>query len=81
MIPIIEAFELTLVSPIHTQQRDEIQVELDVVQSSIHKGKSKWHLKYCAADSPPGKWNPLTKVRALHVPSNLLTKQFKELLR
>ena len=62
-------------------ERDEIQVELDVVQSSIHKGKNKWHWKYCAVDSPPGEWNAWTRVRALHVPSRFLTHEFKEMLR
>ena len=61
---------------------DEIVVELEVVQSSIHKkSDTKWHLKFCAADSPPGVQNRWTRVRALHVPSNLLTEEFKEFIR
>ena len=59
---------------------EEILVELEVVQSTTHK-KSKWHYKYCAADSPPGEPNRWTRVRALHVPVCLLTDEFIRELR
>ena len=59
---------------------EKILVELEVVQSTTHK-KSKWHYKYCAADSPPGEPNRWTRVRALHVPVCLLTDEFIRELR
>ena len=59
----------------YAPDRDTIVVELEVVQSSTHKG-AKWHLKYCAADSPAGEPNKWARVLALHVPSSLLTQEF-----
>ena len=56
---------------------NDVVVELHVGQSSIHKGgKCKWHMKYCAADDRPGFENQWTRVRALHVPFELLTDEF-----
>ena len=55
---------------------NEVVVELHVGQSSIHKGNTKWHMKYCAADDRPGLENRWTRVRALHVPFELLTDEF-----
>ena len=52
---------------------EEIVVEIEVVQSSIHKS-NKWHHKYCASAEPPGAVSELTRVRALHVPSQLLPR-------
>ena len=56
-----------------TPSTTEIVVEIEVVHSSIHKS-NKWHHKYCASAEPPGAVSELTRVRALHVPSQLLPR-------
>ena len=51
-------------------ESDEMLVEIEVAQSSIHHNKKS--MKYCAPMEPPGAVNKLTRVLALHIPSKLL---------
>ena len=52
-------------------EKHEIVVELNVVESSIHKS-SKEHLKYCAPENNPGEISKLTEINAIHVPLEYL---------
>ena len=51
--------------------QNEIVVELFVAKSSIHRS-SKWHMKFCAADQPPGARNEHVGIAAVHLPLRLL---------